>query len=67
VSPAGPLPSRALVVGQDSDVSATLHLHLERAGWQLFCVPTPELLDPLLRSVAPHAVVLLLPASPDAT
>jgi PilZ domain-containing protein len=67
VSPAGPLPSRALVVGQDSDVSAALHLHLERAGWQLFCVPTPELLDPLLRSVAPHAVVLLLPASPDAT
>lgn len=66
MSPSGPPPSRALVVGQDSDVSATLHLHLERAGWQLYCVATPELLEPLLRAVAPHALVLLLPASPDA-
>ncbi|GEJ56200.1 PilZ domain-containing protein [Anaeromyxobacter diazotrophicus] len=67
MTPAGPLPSRALVVGQDADVCAALHLHLDRAGWQLFCVPSQELLEPLLRTVAPHALILLLPASPDAS
>jgi PilZ domain-containing protein len=63
VQPAG----RILVVGQDADVAAALHLHLERAGWALACVPTPDLLDPVLRAVAPHAIVLMLPASPDAS
>jgi hypothetical protein len=64
---AGPAPSRALVVGQDADVSAVLHLHLERAGWALYCLPSPELLEPMLRGVAPHVIVLMLPASPDAS
>jgi hypothetical protein len=63
VQPAG----RILVVGQDADVAAALHLHLERAGWTLACLPTPDLLDPVLRAVAPHAIVLMLPASPDAS
>ncbi len=64
---AGPAASRALVVGQDADVSAVLHLHLERAGWALYCLPSPELLEPMLRGVAPHVIVLMLPASPDAS
>jgi len=65
--PSGQVTSRALVVGQDADVSAVLHLHLERAGWALFCLPSPELLDSMLRAVAPHAIVLVLPAQPDAS
>jgi len=65
--PGGQIASRLLVVGQDADVSAALHLHLERAGWTLCCLATPELLDAVLRAVAPHAIVLMLPASPDAT
>jgi len=64
--PTGQTTSRALVVGRDPDVSASLHSHLEPAGWTLFCLPSPELLDGMLRAVAPHAVVLLLPAQPDA-
>ncbi len=67
MTPAVPTASRALVVGQDADVSAALHLHLDRAGWALYCLPSPELLEPMLRSVAPHVIVLMLPASPDAT
>ncbi len=67
MTPAGPAASRALVVGQDADVSAALHLHLDRAGWALYCLPSPELLEPMLRGVAPHVIVLMLPASPDAT
>ena len=63
----GPVASRALLVGQDPEVSAVLHLHLERAGWSLFCLPSPELLDGLLRAVAPNAIVLMLPAQPDAS
>jgi len=63
----GQVASRALVVGQDSDVCATLHLHLDRAGWVLFCLPSPELLESMLRAVAPHAIVLVLPAQPDAS
>ncbi len=58
---------RILVVGQDPDVSAALHLHLEQAGFTLTCLATPDLLDPVLRAVAPHAIVLVLPASPDAS
>jgi hypothetical protein len=67
MTPSSQLVSRALVVGQDSDVSAVLHVHLERAGWALFCVSSPELLESLLRVVAPHTIVLMLPAQPDAT
>jgi hypothetical protein len=68
VSAAGaPIASRMLVVGQDADVAAALHVHLERAGWALFCIPSPELIDGVLRAIAPHAIVLMLPATPDAT
>ena len=63
----GQVASRALVVGQDAEVAAALHLHLDRAGWVLFCLPSPELLESMLRAVAPHAIVLVLPAQPDAS
>ena len=63
----GQVASRALVVGQDAEVAAALHLHLDRAGWVLFCLPSPELLEGMLRAVAPHAIVLVLPAQPDAS
>ncbi len=69
MSPAGatPVASRVLVVGSDADVSIALHLHLERAGYALYCLPGPGELEALMRVVAPHAIVLLLPAAPDAT
>jgi hypothetical protein len=67
VSAAGAPTSRLLLVGQDADVAAALHTHLERAGWALYCIPSPEILDGVLRAIAPHAIVLMLPASPDAT
>jgi hypothetical protein len=57
--------SRVLVVGQDADVSIALHLHLERAGFAVYCVPGPAEVEAIARAVAPHIVVLLLPASPD--
>jgi Tfp pilus assembly protein PilZ len=57
--------SRVLVVGQDADVSIALHLHLERAGFALYCLPGPQDVEPIARSVAPHVIVLLLPAAPD--
>jgi hypothetical protein len=44
-----------------------LHLHLERAGYALFCLPTPQDVEPIARAVAPHVIVLLLPAAPDAS
>jgi hypothetical protein len=59
--------SRVLVVGQDADVSIALHLHLERAGFAVFCVPGPNEVEAIARVVAPHVIVLLLPASPDGT
>jgi hypothetical protein len=59
--------SRVLVVGSDADVSIALHLHLERAGFAVYCLPGPEDLEPILRVVAPHAVVLVLPAAPDSS
>jgi hypothetical protein len=66
VSPAGaPAASRVLVVGQDADVSIALHLHLERAGFALFCLPGPQDVDAIARIVAPHVIVLILPPSPD--
>jgi hypothetical protein len=68
VTPAGaPVASRVLLVGSDADVSIALHLHLERAGFAIYCLPGPADLEPMMRVVAPHAVVLVLPASPDAT
>jgi len=68
VNSAGALPaSRVLLVGTDADVSVALHLHLERAGYALYCLPNPLEMEPMLRAVAPHVVVLLLPASPDAS
>ncbi len=68
MSPAGAPPaSRVLVVGSDADVSISLHLHLERAGFALYCLPAPGDLEGLLRTVAPHVIVLLLPAVPDAS
>ncbi len=65
--PGAPGASRVLIVGQDADVCISLHLHLERAGFALYCWPTPGDLEAVLRTVAPHVIVLMLPASPDAT
>ncbi len=68
MSPAGALTaSRVLVVGQDADVSIALHLHLERAGYAVYCVPGPHEVEAIARAVAPHVIVLLLPAAPDGT
>jgi len=59
--------SRVLVVGQDADVSIALHLHLERAGFAVFCLPGPGEVEAIARVVAPHVIVLILPAAPDGT
>ena len=59
--------SRVLLVGSDADVSTALHLHLERAGYAVYCLPGPADLDAFVRVAAPHVVVLLLPAAPDGT
>jgi hypothetical protein len=68
VSPAGAISaSRVLVVGSDTDVAIALLLHLDRAGYAVFCLPGPGELDVFLRAAAPHVVVLLLPAAPDGT
>ena len=68
MSPAGAeTASRVLVVGQDADVSIALHLHLERAGYAVFCVPGPHEVESIARVVAPHVIVLILPAAPDGT
>lgn len=69
MSPAGatPVASRVLVVGSDADVAIALHLHLDRAGYAVYCLPGPGELEAIMRVVAPHAVVLLLPAAPDAS
>ena len=64
---AAPAASRVLVVGSDADVAIALHLHLDRAGYLYYCLPGPGELEAFMRAVAPHTVVLLLPASPDAT
>jgi Tfp pilus assembly protein PilZ len=65
VSPGAPVASRVLVVGQDADVSIALHLHLERAGYAIYCLPGPQDVEPIARAVAPHVIILLLPAAPD--
>ncbi|MFT3915409.1 MAG: PilZ domain-containing protein [Anaeromyxobacteraceae bacterium] len=57
--------SRVLVVGSDADVSIALHLHLERAGHAIFCLPGPAELESVVRVIAPHVIVLLMPATPD--
>jgi hypothetical protein len=57
--------SRVLVVGSDADVSIALHLHLERAGYALHCMPGPAEVDAIVRAVGPHVIVLLLPSAPD--
>jgi hypothetical protein len=68
VSPAGAAQaSRVLVVGQDADVSIALHLHLERAGFAVYCLPGPGEVEAIARVVAPHVIVLILPAAPDGT
>ncbi|HEY6002465.1 MAG TPA: pilus assembly protein PilZ, partial [Anaeromyxobacter sp.] len=68
MSPAGASSaSRVLVVGLDADVSIALHLHLERAGYAVFCVPGPHEVEAIARVVAPHVIVLILPAAPDGT
>ena len=68
MNPAGASPaSRVLVVGSDADVSIALLLHLDRAGYAVYCLPGPADLDAFVRAAAPHVIVLLLPASPDGT
>jgi hypothetical protein len=68
VTLAGPATaSRVLLVGSDVDVSIALHLHLDRAGYAVFCLPGPSDLDAFVRVAAPHVIVLMLPASPDGT
>jgi hypothetical protein len=52
-------------VGSDADVSIALHLHLERAGYALHCMPGPADVDAIVRVVGPHVIVLLLPTAPD--
>ena len=59
--------SRVLLVGSDADVSIALHLHLDRAGYAVYCLAGPADLDAFVRVAAPHVIVLLLPAAPDAT
>jgi len=59
--------SRVLVVGSDADVCIALHLHLERAGYAVACLPGPGELEAVVRAVAPHVIVLMLPATPDGT
>jgi len=66
VSQAGAAPaSRVLVVGSDADVSIALHLHLERAGHAVFCLPGPAEMEQITRVIAPHVIVLIMPAAPD--
>jgi len=68
VSLAGaPAASRVLVVGSDADVAIALLLHLDRAGHATYCVPGPGELEAFVRIVAPHVIVLLMPATPDGT
>ncbi|GAO03475.1 PilZ domain-containing protein [Anaeromyxobacter sp. PSR-1] len=67
IAAGAPAASRVLVVGSDADVSIALHLHLERAGHAVYCLPGPGELEAFVRAAAPHTVVLLLPAVPDGT
>ena len=60
-------PARILVVGPDAELAAVLHAHAAGAGWLLYTAPGPAELEPLVRAVSPLLLVLVLPASPDAT
>ena len=59
--------ARILVVGPDAELAAALHAHAQGAGWLLYTAPGPADLEPLVRTVAPLILALVLPASPDAT
>jgi hypothetical protein len=59
--------SRILAVGADAEVCAALHPAAERAGHALWCLPSPAALEPVLRLAAPQLLVLVLPATPDAS
>lgn len=58
--------ARVLVVGDDDELGAMLHLHLLRAGWSPVCVPSPELVEAIVPIITPHAIVLVLPEMPSA-
>lgn len=57
--------SRVLVVGADTDVSIAIHLHLDRAGHAVYCLPGPADMESIIRVVVPQVIVLLMPATPD--
>lgn len=59
--------ARILVVGPDAELAAVLHAHAQGAGWLLYTAPGPADLEPLVRTVTPLILALVLPASPDAT
>jgi hypothetical protein len=59
--------ARALLVGDDAEVGSALILHLSSVGWAPFWIPSPDLLETLLPTISPHAIVLVLPASPPAS
>jgi Tfp pilus assembly protein PilZ len=67
VTLAAATPARILVVGPDPELAAVLHAHAPGAGWLLYTAPGPADLEPLVRAVSPLLLVLVLPASPDAT
>lgn len=58
---------RALVVGTDADVSATLHRYLRGVGFILHCAPAPEFVEPMLQAVMPRLVIFLHPEPMSAT
>ena len=59
--------ARILVVSPDPELAAVLHAHAAGAGWLLYTAPGPADLESLVRAVSPLLLVLVLPASPDAT
>ena len=59
--------ARVLVVGADPELAAAFHLHLARAGHAVYALPAAGELEPFLRAAAPQLLVLMLPASPDAS
>jgi Tfp pilus assembly protein PilZ len=67
VTLAAATPARILVVGPDPELAAVLHAHAAGAGWLLYTAPGPAELEPLVRTISPLLLVLVLPASPDAT